>query len=62
LLLFLLVGAVFQLPAQQSEEDRVLLADLPAKGEKGGAQSQYELGSAFDKSSLSVANDEVTAV
>ena len=61
-LLFLLVSAVFQLPAQQSEADRKLLADIRAKAEKGDAQSQYELGAAFALASLGVAKDEVEAV
>ena len=60
-LLFLLVSAAFQLPAQQSEADRKLLADLRAKAEKGDAQSQYELGTAFDKGSLGVAKNEAEA-
>jgi len=61
-LLFLVVGAVFQLPAQQSEAARKLLADVRAKAEKGDTQPQYELGGAFDKGSLGVAKDEVEAV
>jgi hypothetical protein len=36
-LLFLLVSAVFQLPVQQSEADRKLLADIRRKAEKGDA-------------------------
>jgi hypothetical protein len=42
LLLYLLVSAVFQLPAQPSDAARKLLADIRAKAEKGDAQSQYE--------------------
>lgn len=61
-LLLLLVSAVFQLPAQQSEADRKLLADVRAKAEKGDAQSQYDLGSAFIRGSLGVAKDEAEAV
>ena len=62
-LVFLLWGAVFPLPAQQSETDRkLLLADVRAKAEKGDAKSQYELGRAFDQGSLGVAKDEVAAV
>jgi TPR repeat protein len=61
-LLFLLVGAVFQLPAQQNEADRKLLADLRAKAEAGDAQSEYELGTAFANGSLGVARDEAEAV
>ena len=61
-LIFLLGGAVFQLPAQQSEADRKLLADVRAKAEKGDTQSQYELCRAFAKGSLGVAKDEMEAV
>ena len=61
-LLFLLGNVVLQLPAQQSEADRKLLADIRAKAEEGDAQSQYELGMAFQKGSLGVAKDEVDAV
>jgi TPR repeat protein len=61
-LLFLLVSAVFQLPAQQSEADRKLLADIRAKAEKGDAQSQYELGCAFSFGHLEVTKDEPEAV
>ena len=61
-LVFLLGSAVFQLPAQQSDADRKLLADIRAKAEKGDAQSQYELGRAFGNGSLGVAQDAVEAV
>src|ERR1039457_2797619 len=61
-LLFLLVGTVFQLSAQQSEADRKLLADVRAKAEKGDAQSQYELGVALSFGALGVAKDAVAAV
>ena len=50
------------MPAQQSEADRKLLADIRAKAEKGDAQSQYQLGRAFAKGSLGVAKDEAEAV
>ena len=60
-LLFLIVSAVFQLAAQQSEADRRVLADIRAKAEKGDAQSQYELGLAFHNGSLGVAKDETEA-
>src|ERR1035441_8968210 len=60
--LFLLVSAVFQLPAQQSEEDRKLLADIRAKAEKGDAQSENELGATFFLGKLGVAKDEAEAV
>ena len=61
-LFILLGGAVFQLPAQQSEADRKLLADIRAKAEKGEARSQYEFGLAFSKGSLGVARDYTEAV
>jgi S1-C subfamily serine protease len=60
-LLFLLVSAALRLPAQQSEADRKLLADLRAQAEKGDAQSQYELGLSFHNGSLGVAKDEAEA-
>ena len=43
-LLLLLSAASLQLHAQQSEEDRKLLAEIRTKAEKGDAQSQGELG------------------
>ena len=46
-LLFLFVHAVFQLPAQQGEADRKLLADIRAKAEAGDAKAQNELGEVF---------------
>ena len=46
-LLLLLSAAVFELPAQQSEADRKLLAEIRARAEKGDAQAQFELGAAF---------------
>ena len=61
-LLLLIVGAVFQLPAQQSDADRKLLADIRAKAEKGDAQSQCELGEVFDLSRLGMAKDDAEAV
>ena len=61
-LLFLLVSAVFRLPAQQSEADRKLLADLRTKAEKGDAESQFALGSAFYLGTLGLAKDEAEAV
>ena len=60
--LLLLLTVAVQLPAQQSEADQKLLADIRAKAEKGDAQSQDELGAAFDEGSLGVAKDEVEAV
>ena len=63
LFLFFLIGsAVLQLPAQQSEADRKLLADVRAKAEKGEAQSQSALGRAFGEGTFGVAKDEVEAV
>ena len=62
LLLLLLNVTVLRLPAQQTEGDRKLLADIRAKAEKGDAQSQYELGAAFRLGDLGVAKDEVEAV
>src|SRR5882724_7061547 len=53
-LLFLLWSAVLQLPAQQSEADRKLLADIRAKAEKGEAQAQNELAGAFFFGTLGV--------
>src|ERR1035441_3273195 len=61
-LLFLLVSAVFQLPAQQSEADRKLLANVRAFAEKGDAQCQYELGCAFSFGDFGVVKDYVEAV
>jgi len=53
---------VQQSSAQQSDADRKLLADVRAKAEKGDAQSQYELGSAFSFGDIGVAKDEAEAV
>src|SRR2546427_676531 len=61
-LIFLCVNTFFQLPAQQSEADRKLLADIRAKAEKGDAQSQFELGTSFSVGNLGVSKDEVEAV
>src|ERR1035437_575363 len=55
------MSAASQSPDQQSEADRKLLADVRAKAQKGDAQSQYELGRAFDQGGLGVAKDEVEA-
>jgi hypothetical protein len=60
-LLFLLVSAGCQPPAEQNQADRKLLADIRAKAEKGDAQSQSELGYAFYIGSLGVAKDQVEA-
>jgi TPR repeat protein len=61
-LLLSLVGAGFQLPAQQSEADAKLLADIRAKAEEGDAQSQFELAKVLDSGGLGVAKDEAEAV
>src|SRR2546425_640274 len=57
----LFAGTVFHLPAQQSEADRKLLADIRAEAEKGDAQSLFELGTSFSFGNLGVAKDEVEA-
>jgi TPR repeat protein len=61
LLLFLL-GAVFQSPAQQSEAERKLLANILAKAERGDAQFQFEVGRVFHSGRLGMAKDYVEAV
>ena len=61
-LLFLALGVVFQLPAQQSEADRKLLADLRAKAEQGDVYSQFELGNIFYSGNSLVAKDYGEAV
>jgi TPR repeat protein len=53
------MSAASESPDQQSKANRKLLADVRAKAQKGDAQSQYELGRAFDKGSLGAAKDEV---
>ena len=60
--LLLLSAAVFQLPAQQNEADRKLLANIRARAEIGDAQSQFELGGAFYSGTLGVAKDYAQAV
>ena len=60
-LVFLLASAVFELPAQQSEADRKMLAEIRAQAEKGDAQSQSELGNTFYLGSLGVEKDAVEA-
>src|SRR5437667_384295 len=62
LLIFLCVNIVFQLPGQQREADRRLLAVLRAKAENGDAQSQYEFGVALDFGKLGTTKDYVEAV
>ena len=61
-LLCLLLGGVFQLPAQQSDADRNALADIRAKAEKGDAQSQYSLGTVFNSGTLGVTKNYAEAV
>jgi TPR repeat protein len=56
------VRADFQLPARQSETDRKRLADVRAKAEQGDTQSQYELGTAFNKGSFGVEKSEGEAI
>jgi uncharacterized protein len=58
--LFLLVGAVFHLPAQQSEPDSKLLADIRIKAEMGDAVAQYALGYFYEKG-RGVVKDETEA-
>jgi TPR repeat protein len=61
-LLLLLSAPVFQLPAQQNEADRKLLAEIRARAEIGDAQSQFELGAAFHFGTQGVAKDYAEAV
>jgi TPR repeat protein len=61
-LLLLLSAPVFQLPAQQNEVDRKLLAEIRAGADKGDANAQYELGGAFFSGTLGVTKDEVEAM
>src|SRR5439155_5600256 len=61
-LLFLLVGAVFQLTGQQSEAEGKLLADIRTKAEKGDAQPQFELCNIFFFGNLGEPKDEPEAV
>ena len=61
-LLFLLSAAVFQLPAQQNEADRKVLAEIRAGADKGDAKAQYELGGAFFSGTLGVAKNKAEAV
>jgi TPR repeat protein len=60
--LLLVTAAVFQLPAQQNEADRKVLAEIRAGADKGDAKAQYELGRAFFSGALGVAKDEAEAV
>ena len=60
--LLLVTAGVFQLPAQQNEADRKVLAEIRAGADKGDAKAQYELGRAFFSGTLGVAKDEAEAV
>src|SRR4029077_10788433 len=60
--LLLVTAAVFQLPAQQNEAGRKVLAEIRAGADKGDANAQYELGRAFFSGILGVAKDEAEAV
>ena len=58
----LLLAMAFQLPAQQNEADRKLLAGIRANAERGDAQSQLEWGSVLFSGSLGIAKGYVEAV
>src|SRR4029453_245295 len=60
--LLLVTAAVFQLPAQQNEADRKVLAEIRAGADKGDAKARYELGRVFFSGTLGVAKDEAEAV
>src|SRR4029453_7044015 len=60
--LLLVTTAFFQLPAQQNEADRKVLAEIRAGADKGDAKARYELGRAFFSGTLGVAKDEAEAV
>src|SRR6266542_2885621 len=60
--LLLVTAAVFQLPAQQNEADRKVLAEIRAGADKGDAKAQYELGCALFSGTLGVAKDKAEAV
>jgi hypothetical protein len=62
IVIVLFMNIAGNLPAQQSEADRKLLADLRIKAEGGDAKSQYELGVTFDFGKLGVAKDYAEAV
>src|SRR2546426_380665 len=57
LILLLQSAAGIQLPAQQNEADRKLLADIRAKAEKGDARFQKELAGAHMSGNLGLAKD-----
>src|SRR6266540_288567 len=60
--LLLVVAVAAHLPAQQTEADPKLLAEIRAKAEKGDIQSQSELGATFFFGNLGVPRDYVEAV
>src|SRR5918996_236655 len=60
--LLLVTAAVFQLPAQQNEAERRMLAEICAGADKGDAKARYELGRAFFSGILGVAKDQAEAV
>src|SRR5260370_1425275 len=60
--LLLVTADVFQLPAQQNEADRKVLAEIRGGAAKGDDQAQYELVRAFFSGALGVAKDEAEAV
>ncbi|MBA3386760.1 MAG: sel1 repeat family protein [Chthoniobacterales bacterium] len=62
LVCIILSSVVPQLPAQQSEADRELLANLRTEADKGDAERQWELGNAFLLGDLGAAKDAVEAV
>ena len=61
-ILFLLSAAAFQLPAQQADADRKLLAEIREQAEKGDAKSQDELGGVFSVGRLGQAKNYLEAV
>ena len=64
LLMFLMLGvaAAQQTNSMSSVTNNEAIADLRAKAESGDAQSQYELGVAFDFGRLGVGKDYAEAV
>ena len=61
-ILLLFFAFTVQLPAQQTEADRKLLAEVRAQAEKSDAQFQFELGAAFYFGNLGLAKNAVEAV
>jgi TPR repeat protein len=56
------LSSALQIHAQPSEADRKLLAEIRNEAEKGDAQSEFEVGTAFYVGKLGVAKDAVEAV